>query len=63
MAEHKHINIERKEEKKSNNSFVGATFIKYTAYLIIFFGIIWFLIQYILPMFQQVMTYVLINKR
>ena len=44
-------NVEIKREEKSNNSLVGATFIKYLAYLIIFFGIIWFLIRYILPMF------------
>jgi len=49
MEEHK--NIEIKREEKTNNSFVGATFIKYAAYIIIFFGILWFLIKFILPMF------------
>jgi hypothetical protein len=52
MPEHKQVNVERKEEHKTNNSLLGDTFIKYAAYLVIFFGIIWFLITYILPMFQ-----------
>ncbi|GAA0334839.1 hypothetical protein GCM10008967_27070 [Bacillus carboniphilus] len=47
--EDKNIHVEKKE-KKSNSSLVGTTLIKYTAYLIIFFGILWFLITYILPM-------------
>ncbi|WP_243385874.1 hypothetical protein [Bacillus kexueae] len=41
-----------KKEKKSNSSMVFATFIKYATYLIIFFGVMWFLIHYILPIFQ-----------
>ncbi|MFD1927007.1 hypothetical protein ACFSFY_02810 [Sporosarcina siberiensis] len=49
MEEHK--NIEIKREEKTNNSFVGATFIKYAAYIIIFFGFLWFLIKYVFPMF------------
>jgi cell division septal protein FtsQ len=52
MSEHKQVTVERKEERKTNNNLLGATFIKYAAYLVIFFGIIWFLITYILPMFQ-----------
>lgn len=48
MDEHK--NIEIKREEKTDNSLVGATFIKYAAYLIIFFGILWFLIKFIFPM-------------
>jgi hypothetical protein len=46
--------IDKKEthiEKKSDSSLVLITFIKYTAYLIIFFGILYFLIQYIIPKF------------
>jgi len=43
--------VEVHKEKKSDSGLVGATFIKYAAYVIIFFGIIWFLISYILPMF------------
>ncbi len=52
MSEHKNVQIRREEEKKSNSSLVASTFIKYAAYLIIFFGIMWFLIQYVLPMFS-----------
>lgn len=47
----KHEEIE-KTERKSDSSKVASTFIKYAAYLIIFFGILWFLIGYILPMFN-----------
>lgn len=43
--------VEVHKEKKEDSGLVGATFIKYAAYVIIFFGIIWFLINYILPMF------------
>ncbi len=39
--------IERKEVK-SDPSRVGVAFIKYAAILIIFFGILWFIITYIL---------------
>ena len=49
MDEHK--NIEIKREEKTNNSMVGATFIKYAAYVIIFFGFLSFLIKFVFPMF------------
>ncbi|HLU21412.1 hypothetical protein [Lederbergia graminis] len=39
-----------KVEKKSDSSKVASTFIKYAAYLIIFFAIMWFIISYIMPM-------------
>ncbi|GAA4062283.1 hypothetical protein [Amphibacillus indicireducens] len=39
--------IERKETK-SDPSRVGVAFIKYATILIIFFGILWFVITYIL---------------
>ncbi|MFB9274499.1 hypothetical protein [Cohnella cellulosilytica] len=42
---------ERHIEKRSDSSRVTATFIKYAAYLIIFFGILYFLAKYILPKF------------
>lgn len=52
MDNRKNVDVEERHvEKKENNSMVMATFIKYAAYLIIFFGIIWFLIEYIFPMF------------
>lgn len=41
---------ERHVERKSDSSKVAATFIKYAAYLIIFFGILIFLIRYVFPM-------------
>lgn len=46
--------LEKKEthiEKKSDPSAVQSTFIKYAAYLIIFFGVMYFLVKYILPRF------------
>jgi hypothetical protein len=45
-------NIEVKREEKTDSGLVGATFIKYAAYLIIFFGVLWFLISYVFPMFN-----------
>lgn len=42
---------ERHVEKKSEPSHVAATFIKYAAYIIIFFGALYFLVQYVLPKF------------
>lgn len=47
MDEHKNVEIRR--EEREDKGLVGATFIKYAAYIIIFFGILWFLISYILP--------------
>ncbi|WP_166805841.1 hypothetical protein [Jeotgalibacillus sp. R-1-5s-1] len=49
MADERKVEVHK--EKKSDSGLVGATLIKYTAYVIIFIGIIWFLINYILPMF------------
>ena len=49
MEENK--NIEVKREEKSDSGLVGATFIKYAAYIIIFFGFLWFLLKFIIPMF------------
>jgi len=45
---------EKKEthiEKKSDSSLVLTTFIKYAAYLIMFFGVMYFIVSYILPKF------------
>ncbi|SFM03005.1 hypothetical protein [Salibacterium qingdaonense] len=44
---------ERHIEKKEDKSNVAATFIKYFAYVLIFFGFLWFLVQYVFPMFPQ----------
>ncbi|MBW7476484.1 hypothetical protein K0T92_17255 [Paenibacillus oenotherae] len=40
---------ERHVEKRSDPSHVAATFIKYAAYIIIFFGALYFLVEYVLP--------------
>jgi len=51
-TEQRNIEVEERHiEKKSDSSQVMATFIKYAAYLIIFFGIMYFLVKYILPKF------------
>ncbi len=42
---------ERHVEKKSDSSMVASTFIKYAAYLVIFFGALYFLVRYVFPMF------------
>ncbi|WP_273126414.1 hypothetical protein ACNRWW_04120 [Metabacillus sp. HB246100] len=52
MSEHKRVNEERKEKTRSRPSLIGATLIKYVTYLIIFFAVIWFLIRYIIPLFD-----------
>lgn len=50
MEEKKNIEVHR--EEKTDSGLVGATFIKYAAYLIIFFAVIWVLIKYVFPMFN-----------
>ncbi len=50
MREDKDVNVQRKESK-SSPSEVGVAAIKYLTYLIIFFGVLWFLIKYVFPMF------------
>lgn len=45
--------IKKKEvEKKHDSSKVQATFIKYFAYIVIFFGTLYFLVRYVFPMFK-----------
>jgi len=39
-------------EKKADYTAVAIAFIKYAAYVIIFFGFLWFLVKYILPFFE-----------
>ncbi|MFC4388068.1 hypothetical protein ACFOZ1_09635 [Gracilibacillus marinus] len=50
MTENKDVEVQ-KTEKKSDSSKVGVAAIKYITYLIIFFGIIWFLINYVFNLF------------
>ena len=49
MEEERKVEVRR--EERTDNGLVGATFIKYAAYIIIFFGLLWFLISYVFPMF------------
>lgn len=41
----------RNVEERNDSSLVASTLIKYVAYLIIFFGLLYFLIKYVFPMF------------
>ncbi|WP_404452415.1 hypothetical protein LG329_18830 [Virgibacillus necropolis] len=50
MDDRRDVEVEHRE-KKSDSSKVGVAVIKYATYLIIFFGILWFLINYVFPMF------------
>ncbi|WP_169834300.1 hypothetical protein [Paenibacillus donghaensis] len=46
------VEVEHTEvQKKSDSSLVAATFIKYAAYIIIIFGVLFFLVRYVFPMF------------
>ncbi|WP_168927333.1 hypothetical protein [Halobacillus salinus] len=53
MKEDRDVDIEKQDrdievkEKKTDSSKVGVAAIKYITYLIIFFGILWFLINYV----------------
>ncbi|TFB14072.1 hypothetical protein E3U55_14935 [Filobacillus milosensis] len=47
---HRDVQVEHRE-KKTDSGRVGATAIKWIAILIIVFGIMWFLISYVFPMF------------
>ena len=40
-----------KIEEKHDSSLVASTFIKYFAYIVIFFGALYFLVRYVFPMF------------
>jgi len=39
-------------EKKVDYTAVAIAFIRYAAYIIIFFGFLWFIVKYILPFFK-----------
>ena len=46
------VEVEHTEvQKKSDSSVVASTFIKYAAYIILFFGLLFFLVKYVFPMF------------
>ncbi|MEK4472676.1 hypothetical protein NSQ91_05605 [Paenibacillus sp. FSL R7-0048] len=46
------VEVEHREvQRKSDSSVVASTFIKYAAYIIIFFGFLFFLVKYVFPKF------------
>lgn len=48
-----HVEIERREiERKSNSGVIWSALIRYAAYLIMLFGILYFLVQYVIPMIR-----------
>ncbi|OMC72563.1 hypothetical protein BK126_08270 [Paenibacillus sp. FSL H7-0326] len=49
---HRNVEVEHKDvQKKSDSSLVASTFIKYAAYIILFFGFLYFLVKFVFPMF------------
>ncbi|WP_411346246.1 hypothetical protein ACE3MZ_09790 [Paenibacillus sp. WLX1005] len=55
MNENRNVDVDKREvrvERKSDSGLVASTFIKYAAYIIILGLVLWFLIKYLLPMFQ-----------
>ncbi|USB34002.1 hypothetical protein [Paenibacillus sp. YPG26] len=46
------VEVERRDiQHKSDSSLVASTFIKYAAYIILFFGFLYFLVKYVFPKF------------
>jgi len=53
MDEDKKVEIEKVNiEKRFDGSAFGSVVVKYVAYLAIFFGLMYFIVVYILPMFR-----------
>jgi hypothetical protein len=53
MDDMKSVEIEQKHvEKKMDSSLVASSFIKYVAYILIFFGFLYFIARYVFPMFR-----------
>ncbi|MBP2000718.1 hypothetical protein J2Z69_001749 [Paenibacillus shirakamiensis] len=51
-SEVSNVEVEHRDiQKKSDSSMVASTFIKYAAYIIIFFGFLYFLVKYVFPKF------------
>lgn len=49
---HRTVEVEHKDvQHKSDSNMVASTFIKYAAYIIIFFGFLYFLVKYVFPKF------------
>ncbi|MBD2864226.1 MULTISPECIES: hypothetical protein [Paenibacillus] len=52
IEQNRNVEIEKTNvEKKMDSSLVASTFIKYAAYIVIFFGALYFLVKYVFPMF------------
>lgn len=52
MNETRNVEVERKNvEKKMDSGMVASTFIKYAAYILIFFGFLYFMVRYVFPLF------------
>ncbi|WP_405460284.1 hypothetical protein [Paenibacillus sp. HJGM_3] len=52
INENRNVEIDRNTvEKRMDSSQVASTFIKYAAYVVIFFGALYFLVRYVFPMF------------
>ncbi|MEF2967623.1 hypothetical protein V3851_17480 [Paenibacillus sp. M1] len=50
--ENSNVDVERRDvQKRSEPSMVASTFIKYAAYIILFFGFLYFLVKYVFPKF------------
>jgi len=53
LNENKKVEVENLSvEKKFDGSEFGSTVVKYTAFVLIFFGFLFFLVKFILPMFN-----------
>ena len=54
MDDDKKVEIEKVNiEKRFDGSAFGSAVVKYVAYLAVFFGLMYFIVVYILPMFKQ----------
>ncbi|MGG1516296.1 hypothetical protein ABE504_12830 [Paenibacillus oryzisoli] len=52
MEPMKSVDIEEKHiEQKYDKGLVASTFIKYAAYIVIVFGLLYFLVRYVFPLF------------
>jgi hypothetical protein len=52
MNENRNIEIEKRNvEERRDSSMVASTFIKYAAYVVILFVVLFFLVRYVFPMF------------
>jgi len=55
MNENRNVEVDERRvdvQKRTDSSMVASTFIKYFAYIVIFFGALYFLVRYVFPMFD-----------